>query len=239
MALDFWLRDVYPGYGLAVTGHSLGGGVAVLFTMLLLDHRASMLADANINRDLVPFAGVDVSCFAFGPPPVFAPLSAVSKEANECIHCVVHEDDAVPRLSLLTVRELLQLLGKVCDAEPGFVEELLKEEGGKGSDDEKKTKEGAAGAAGEVDAEPMEEEQRDAGSRAAGKLREGGKPGAAIGSADVEEDPGSASAAAPGAFASVQSPPPNAYKKHDSGIVTARSMHRTVSRLRERTKSMG
>jgi len=128
LALDFWLRDVYPGYGLAITGHSLGGGVAILFTMLLVHHRSRMLRDSHVDRRHVPFADVDVHCVAFGSPPVFAPLSAVSDEANQCIQCIVHEDDAVPRLSLLTVRELLQLLRKVSDADPTFVQELLRKE---------------------------------------------------------------------------------------------------------------
>jgi hypothetical protein len=48
-----------------------------------------------------------VECWAFGSPPVFAPLSAVPAACAETLRVFVHKHDVVPRLSLGSVSRLL------------------------------------------------------------------------------------------------------------------------------------
>jgi hypothetical protein len=87
------------GYRLVTVGHSLGAGVAILLTKILLDN--------GFER---------VKCFAISPPPVFGPMRSVSDEWSDSLECFVHEDDIVPRLSLQTARALaleFEALGRV------------------------------------------------------------------------------------------------------------------------------
>eukprot|EP00668_Euglena_longa_P004091 GGOE01004795.1.p1 GENE.GGOE01004795.1~~GGOE01004795.1.p1 ORF type:complete len:422 (+),score=104.88 GGOE01004795.1:25-1266(+) len=83
----------HPDYDLVVTGHSLGGGSAILLTLLM---RAS--PDALLRR---------ATCVAFGPPPVLR--GAVQDQCEDFIESVVNEDDIVPRLSIPSVLCLLQV----------------------------------------------------------------------------------------------------------------------------------
>lgn len=109
-ALSAELRARGPEWGLVVTGHSLGGATAILFTMLLMHERARLAPppDAAATPP-TPFAGVSVRCLAFGPPPVFAPLSAVPPEAAAAITSWVHGDDIVSRLSSASMQDILRL----------------------------------------------------------------------------------------------------------------------------------
>ncbi|CAM9792062.1 unnamed protein product, partial [Phaeothamnion confervicola] len=84
------------GFRLVLTGHSLGAGVAVLMTGLLARDRAALGLRC------------EVKCFAYAPPPVFAPLDAFPTEASANIVCVVHRADCVPRMTLGSAFRLLQ-----------------------------------------------------------------------------------------------------------------------------------
>lgn len=83
------LRERYPRYTLVTTGHSLGAGVAILLTKLLLDAGFS-----------------DVRCYAFAPCPVFGPLHRVDSEWSDALECFVHADDLVATLCLSSARGL-------------------------------------------------------------------------------------------------------------------------------------
>lgn len=83
------LRERYPRYTLVTTGHSLGAGVAILLTKLLLDAGFS-----------------DVRCYAFAPCPVFGPLHRVDSEWSDALECFVHADDLVATLCLASARRL-------------------------------------------------------------------------------------------------------------------------------------
>jgi hypothetical protein len=48
-----------------------------------------------------------VECWAFGSPPVFAPLSAVPAACAETLRVFAHKHDVVPRLSLGSASRLL------------------------------------------------------------------------------------------------------------------------------------
>lgn len=86
------LRDVLtarPHYSVVITGHSMGAGVAILLTKLLL---------------MDGFVGV--KCFAFAPCPVFGPMHRVDSEWSDALECFVHIDDLVSRLCLSSARRL-------------------------------------------------------------------------------------------------------------------------------------
>jgi len=85
------------GYGLLVTGHSLGGGVALLLAMLL-------------RRDYG-----QVRCIAYAPPPTCS--ERVAHMHRQQSVTVVHGDDFVPRLSarhLALLREQMLALSAHC-----------------------------------------------------------------------------------------------------------------------------
>ncbi|CAM9126136.1 unnamed protein product [Chrysoparadoxa australica] len=91
----------HPGYRLVITGHSLGGGTAILLSLMLL----SAASPVGVN--------VPVECFAFAPPPVFGPLAAAPRAAAKHVHSFVYRNDLVPRLSLANALSLLTALKEV------------------------------------------------------------------------------------------------------------------------------
>jgi len=95
------LRFLRNGFHLRLTGHSLGGSVASLLGMLLL---REVEADSNIQ-----FAcSSHVRVFSYGTPPCVD--SKLSQYSESFITSVVLHDDAVPRLTSLSCRELLKHL---------------------------------------------------------------------------------------------------------------------------------
>lgn len=108
----------YPSYGLVITGHSLGGGVAALLAILLATPSATFMrdrpADHQDHSDIsTPFVtslasglppGRPIHCYAYGPPAV-ASLD-LAKYAQGLISSVVHGTDIVPCLSLGCLRDL-------------------------------------------------------------------------------------------------------------------------------------
>ncbi|CAM9635858.1 unnamed protein product [Pylaiella littoralis] len=92
----------HEGYRLVVTGHSLGGGVSILLTMMLLKHRRELR-----------LAKTEVLCYAFAPPPVFGPLHKLSGETRRAIRAFVFGNDMVCRLSLASASGLFRDLKEV------------------------------------------------------------------------------------------------------------------------------
>jgi len=88
--MDAALRD-NAGYGVIVTGHSLGGGTAILATVLL---EAQQL-DAKPK----------LKCFAYAPPPVCSSV-APCKQAE--FHVFVNDLDVVPRACISNIYKLLK-----------------------------------------------------------------------------------------------------------------------------------
>ncbi len=89
-----------PSYSLVVCGHSLGAGVALLLTKILLD---------------AGFAGV--RCFAIAPCPVFGPRANIDPEWSDAVECFVHAEDLVSQLCLSSARRLALEIERV-DALP-------------------------------------------------------------------------------------------------------------------------
>ncbi|CAE8733804.1 unnamed protein product, partial [Polarella glacialis] len=77
-----------PGFGVVITGHSLGAATAILCTLLL---EASPLPGNPRLR-----------CFAYAPPPVLSAPKAPAVAAVE-INAFVNRHDVVPRMSLHNV----------------------------------------------------------------------------------------------------------------------------------------
>lgn len=94
------------GWGLVVTGHSLGGATAALLAVLLHHERDSAAAAGAAH----PLAGLDIDVWAYAPPPCFAPLAALPPHVHASIVCWVHRGDFVCALSLDSLLELLRVL---------------------------------------------------------------------------------------------------------------------------------
>ena len=89
------LRSKNKGYGVVVTGHSLGAGTAILLSMLVMD--SASFKDGAFK----------VKCYAFAPPPVFTPLENVKLEWKAAINVYCLRHDVVPRLCLSGVFRFL------------------------------------------------------------------------------------------------------------------------------------
>eukprot|EP00035_Acanthoeca_spectabilis_P008523 m.155220 g.155220 ORF g.155220 m.155220 type:complete len:537 (-) comp14398_c0_seq5:213-1823(-) len=100
----------HPTYRLIVTGHSLGGGVALIATILLF----------HSHPDIAP----RVECHAFAPPPVVTLSPDLPKELSDAITVYVRGRDCVPRLSIRSVA-LLDARLRAVDALPMTLPERL------------------------------------------------------------------------------------------------------------------
>lgn len=93
--------NLYPGYGLIVSGHSLGAGVASLLSLLWSEKR-----EVNfVTKCLGPLpSGRRIHCYAYGSPCVVSyPLSQYSQGL---VTSVIHGDDIVCAVSIGHVRDL-------------------------------------------------------------------------------------------------------------------------------------
>jgi hypothetical protein len=101
------LLDKNPGYELIVVGHSLGGGSTCCVNLILHN-------DARMT-------GRKFRGFAYAAPPVYAPLSVVSKEAQTCVN-FINQYDAVPFLCGDTVRHQMAMIAAVDKAKLDLVQ---------------------------------------------------------------------------------------------------------------------
>lgn len=100
--LEQKMKDMPKDYKFIITGHSLGGGVACLLTILVY-HRLEQYGSLQ---------GRKIQCYAIAPPPVFAPLSAASNAVDNTI-AYVHNWDIVPSLSVDAIRRLMACIDRI------------------------------------------------------------------------------------------------------------------------------
>lgn len=104
-----------PRKGIAVVGHSIGGGVAALSTILLS-------ADGCPLAKLM--AAGKVKCYAFAPPPTFEPLWALPAWVHGSTYSFIYGMDCVPRTCMGTLAKLYVALKEV-DQLPLSIEKRL------------------------------------------------------------------------------------------------------------------
>jgi hypothetical protein len=97
-----------PRRNVVVIGHGLAGGTAILAMTLLAGE------DGPLRRHM---AAGKVKCYAFAPPPIFEPLSALPSWVHDATYTFINNMDCVPRACLGTVSKLLLALQHV-DALP-------------------------------------------------------------------------------------------------------------------------
>ncbi|KAI9263065.1 Alpha/Beta hydrolase protein [Sporodiniella umbellata] len=105
----------YPAYGLILCGHSLGGGVASLLTVLWSQ-------DGRISSDSGLPANRPLHCYAYGPPGVMC--LALSQRCRGLVTSVVHGYDIVSSLSLGLLHDFKNL-ARSLHAERNVAEEIM------------------------------------------------------------------------------------------------------------------
>ncbi|KAL7720291.1 sn-1-specific diacylglycerol lipase [Entamoeba marina] len=91
------LLKKYPSYKLLCTGHSLGGAVASLLTLLFRCR----------NKDIQSY------CVTFGAVPAVSENIATMELFKDCVISVINENDVIPRSSHKAVQELLERIDNV------------------------------------------------------------------------------------------------------------------------------
>lgn len=102
------LRDAllaHEGYGLVLCGHSLGGGVASILSILLSTptNRGGFITTNTTFQDVHLPEGRPVHCYAYGSPACVCPKLRI--ETRGLITSVVHGRDIVPSLSFGMIRD--------------------------------------------------------------------------------------------------------------------------------------
>ncbi|KAA8894212.1 hypothetical protein FN846DRAFT_434473, partial [Sphaerosporella brunnea] len=90
----------YPNYGLVLTGHSLGAGVAALASILIASPDES---GAFVTAHEALPQGRPVHCYAFGSPAIVC--EPLRKATRGLVTTVVNGNDVVPSLSIGVVRD--------------------------------------------------------------------------------------------------------------------------------------
>ncbi|KAJ1822886.1 hypothetical protein LPJ56_000497 [Coemansia sp. RSA 2599] len=134
---------LYPEYGLVLTGHSLGGGVASLLTLLwsqpLFDHKDPAASTANLPPtpgstvgSLRRFVTTDkfglvssrpIHCFSFGSP--CSTNAALSYYCRGLVTSVANTDDFVTYLSVGACVDILNI-SAVLGRERGVAEKIVR-----------------------------------------------------------------------------------------------------------------
>ncbi|KAJ1564580.1 hypothetical protein HK096_007267 [Nowakowskiella sp. JEL0078] len=96
--------NAHPDYCLVLTGHSLGGGIASLLTLLWADPTTGLTRPKNENINPLPL-NRKCRCVAFGSPCTMSKSLAAICSRDGFIVSVLNQDDVVGRLSLGTIKD--------------------------------------------------------------------------------------------------------------------------------------
>jgi hypothetical protein len=111
----------YPDYGLVLTGHSLGAGVAALVSILIASPDDSG-AFVTAHEALPP--GRPVHCYAFGSPAIVCePLRIATRGL---VTTVVNGNDVVPSLSIGVIRDFHSVALSFREDTGGVLDEVRK-----------------------------------------------------------------------------------------------------------------
>jgi len=113
-------REQYPAYGLVVTGHSLGGGVAGLISIISsMPSKVFTKQNAEKSKPVehppitTPFVtsfasglppGRPIHCYTYGVPAITS--ADLAEYSKGLVTSVIHNSDVVPCLSLGVLRDL-------------------------------------------------------------------------------------------------------------------------------------
>lgn len=87
--------DFNPTYALVICGHSLGGGIASLLTLLLKYFMFFEFLNLLLLRQTYP----DVRCYAFSPPGCVISKHGIAESKLHVLSIFVG-DDVIPRISI-------------------------------------------------------------------------------------------------------------------------------------------
>ncbi|KAJ9083681.1 hypothetical protein DSO57_1032364 [Entomophthora muscae] len=107
----------YPDYGLTLCGHSLGGGVVSLISMLWTTRSVDEFGDTSFAlgpHSRLP-AGRPVYCYTYGSPSVISYEGSVYLQG--LVTSIVYGSDLVPSLSLGTLRDFKNVATTLADEE--------------------------------------------------------------------------------------------------------------------------
>lgn len=104
--------EQFPGYGLVLCGHSLGGGVAAILATLLSTPPMSASGSYTTTNSYIQALhsshlripeGRQIHCYAYGPPACVS--ESLRRRTRSLITSVVHGNDCVPSLSFGIIRD--------------------------------------------------------------------------------------------------------------------------------------
>lgn len=95
------LGEANPSMNFVVTGHSLGAGTAVLALVRIFAEYGT--ASDHFRR----LCAGKAKCFAFAPPPTFAPVDKLPLHVTANVYSFVNHTDCVPRACLGTAAKVL------------------------------------------------------------------------------------------------------------------------------------
>jgi len=99
----------YPSYKVIVVGHSLGAGIASLFTLLF-----------NTAYPEIP-----IHCYAFAPPCVMSIEMAMAPQTLSLVDSVVNNVDIIPRLSYVAAAQLKEVMSGILSQGNNTFQRLL------------------------------------------------------------------------------------------------------------------
>lgn len=107
---------VETGRKIAVVGHSLGGGIAVLFMIKLFGEQQGLLNGLKAYQTC--------RCWNFASPPCFGPLVNLPKWVHSTTYSFIHHVDVVPRCSLNNIVKTVLAMKKVDEMDISAMDRL-------------------------------------------------------------------------------------------------------------------